>query len=199
MKYTIKKNRLSTLTLIVLATIMVSYTNAGHNEDKIGSLTSAFTSVENDLSLFVDTANKTSFNTYMINFSTTLQNLQRTMDTIVRGQDDEFSKEVDALLEYALQQFNILVDVFKRYNGKPESQAFNFATEIKREFDIEKIFAEMIAKLKNLRCKAHQAGNKPLVKLIEDLAAKIQQKKKVWGAKQNITLIGGLIHRMKCQ
>jgi len=89
--------------------------------------------------------------------------------------------------------------VFKRYNGKPDSQAVNFATEIKREFDVEKIFTEMVNKLKALRCKAHHAGNKHLVKLIEELAAKIQHKKKVWNGKSNLTLVAGLVHRMKCQ
>jgi hypothetical protein len=199
MKYTVKKSTLSTLALIILATLMGSYAFANPNEDKIGSLSSTFTSVENDLSLFVDTSNKTSFNIYMINFTTTLQSLQRVVESVTRGQDDELSKEIDELLDYALQQFNILLDVFKRYNGKPDSQAVNFATEIKREFDVEKIFAEMVNKLKALRCKAHQTGNKHLVKLIEDLAGKIQHKKKVWNGKSNLTLVAGLVHRMKCQ
>ncbi|HLJ30849.1 MAG TPA: hypothetical protein VKU36_00275 [Candidatus Babeliales bacterium] len=199
MKYTIKKSTLSKVALIALATIMGSYALASHHEDKIGGLSSAFTAVESDLSLFVDTANKTSFNTYMINFTTTLQALQRTAESVTRGQDDELSQEIDQLLEYALQQFNILLDVFKRYNGKPDSQAVNFATEIKREFDIEKIFAEMVNKLKNLRSKAQHAGNKQLVKHIEELAGKIQHKKKAWNNKSNLTLVAGLVHRMKCQ
>ena len=90
------------------------------------------------------------------------------------------------------------MDVFKRYNGKPDTQAVNFATEIKREFDVEKIFAELINKLKILRSKAQHAGNKHLVKQIEELATKIQQKKKIWNGKSNLALVTGLVHRMKC-
>ena len=199
MKYNkkMKKSILSKMALILLATI-VTTSYASHNEEKIGSLSTTFTAVESDLSHFVDTTNKTSFNTYIIGFTATLQSLQRTIETVIRGQDDELSKEIDELLQYALQQFNILLDVFKRYNGKPDSQAVNFATEIKREFDVEKIFAELVNKLKTLRCKAQQSGNKHLVKQIEDLATKVQQKKKIWNAKSNLTLVTGLVHRMKC-
>ncbi len=198
MKYNkMKKSILSKTALIVLATmVMTSYTS--HNEEKMESVSTTFISVENELSQFVDPGNKTPFNTFLISFTTKLQNLQRVIEATVRSHNDEISKEVDELLEYSLEQFNILLDVFKRYNGKPDTQAVNFATEIKREFDVEKIFAEMINKLKVLRGKAQQAGNKHLVKQIEELATKIQQKKKLWNAKSNLALVTGLVHRMKC-
>src|SRR5216684_1285585 len=181
MKYInkMKKSILSKTALILLATTIIN-SYASHNEEKIGSFSTAFTKVENELSLFVDQKNNTSFNIYMIGFTTTLRDLQKTIETITRGQDDELSEEIDELLHYALQQFNILLDVFKRYNGKPSTQAMSFATEIRREFDVKKIFAEMVNKLKMLRGKAQQDGNKHLVKQIEELAVKIQQKKKIW-------------------
>lgn len=200
MKYInkIKKSILSKMALILLATATVN-SYASHHEEKIESLSITFTSMENGLSLYVDTGNNTSSNTYLINFNTILHTFEKAVETISRGHDDELSKEINELLEYALQKFNILLDVFKRYNGKPDIQAVNFATEIKREFDVEKIFAEIICKLKNIRSKAQQTGNKHLVKQVEELANKIQQKKKVWSAKSNLTLITGLVHRMKCQ
>lgn len=193
-----KKSILSKTAFIALATMMI-HSYASHNETKMESLSHAFTAAENDLSLFVDQSNNTSFNTYIISLGTTLQKLQRTVEEITRAHDDELSKEIDALVHYVLQQFNILLDVFKRYNGKSADYALSFSAEINQEFDVKKIFAETINKLKALRTKAQQAGHKHLVKQIEEFATKIQHKQKIWNGKTNLALLTGLVHRMKCK
>lgn len=203
MKYiTIKKSILSKIVLITLISLTGSYTYTNHCEDnreKINNVANTFTSVEEYLSQFVDAKNNTAFNLFVIKLKTTLEILQRDIDALTRSHNDELAKEIDELMDYALQQFNILYNIFKKYNGKPDSQAVVFGEEIKREFNTEKIFGEMINKLRILRSKAAHEGDKHLVKQIEDLAKKIQQKKKLWAAKSNLNLINGLMHRMRCR
>ncbi len=197
----IKKSILSKTALIALFSIIGSYTYANHDEtnrEKIHNLSMTFTSVEGDLSQFVDSSNKTPFNIFVIKLRTTLQNLQREIETLTRGHGDELATDIDRLMDYSLQQFNILYDVFKKYNGKSAAQAKEFGEEIRRQFDTDKIFAEMISKLKVLRTKALHAGDKNLVKQIEDLAKKIQQKKTIWTAKTDLSLFLGLTKRMQC-
>lgn len=204
MKYiTTKKSILSKIALIALISVTGSYTYASHyceiNKNRIEHVSDTFTSVEEFLAQFVDSKNNTAFNLFVLKLKTTLEGLQRDIETVTRSHHDDLTKEIDELMDYSLQQFNILYNVFKKYNGKPDSQAVVFGEEIKREFNTEKIFSEMINKLKTLRGKAANAGDKHLVKQIEDLAKKIQQKKNLWTAKSNLSLITGLMHRMRCR
>jgi len=202
MKYiTITKSIVSKVALITLISITGVHTHASQSEinrNDMEQVSKTFTSTEDLLTQFVDPNNKTPFNIFLIKLRTTLQNLQRNIETTTRSYHDDVTTEIDKLMDYALQQFNILYDVFKKYNGKPANQAKDFGEEIKKQFDTEKIFGEMINRLKSLRSKAAQQGDTQLVKQIEDLGKKIQLKRNAWNAKSNAILLVGLMKRMSC-
>ena len=199
MKNTIKKSILSKLALITAMTFMGSYASADHvdnNQEKISNLKRTFIAVEHYLSEFVSVKSKTPFNDFVLKIREKLQHLQRNIEELTRNHGSDLSKEIDDLMDYALQQFNILYNVFKKYNGKPDSHALSFAGEIKREFDTEKIFGVLISKLKVLKNKAGE--DKALVEEIISLINDIEKKKRVWNTKSNSELFGGIAHRMKC-
>lgn len=202
MKHTkTKKSILSKAALIAIISLTGSLTYANHcspDKEKISSLKKTFTSVENYLSEFVSIKSKTPFNEFVLRIKTKLQNLQRNIEELTRNHTSELSKEIDELMDYALQQFNILYNVFTKYNGKPDSQALNFAGEIKKEFDTDKIFSTLIRKLKLLKGKADHEGEKALVEEIAAFISEIETKNKIWNAKRNIDLFTGISHRMKC-
>ena len=198
---TTKMNILSKLALITAITFMGSYTYADHddnNQEKISNLKKTFVAVEHYLSEFVSIKSKTPFNDFVLKIREKLQNLQRNIEELTRGHGNDLSKEIDDLMDYALQQFNILYNVFKKYNGKPDSQALSFAGEIKREFDTEKIFGVLIGKLRILKNKASNTDDKALVEEITGLINDIEKKKRIWNTKGNSELFAGIAHRMKC-
>lgn len=201
MKNTTKKSILSKLALVTAITFMGSYASADHgdnNQEKISHLKKTFLAVEHYLSEFVSIKSKTPFNDFVLKIREKLQNLQRNIEESTRSHGSELSKEIDELMDYALQQFNILYNVFKKYNGKPDNQALSFAGEIKREFDTEKIFSMLITKLKALKAKACSTDDKALVEEIIALINDIEKKKRIWNAKGNSELFAGIAHRMKC-
>lgn len=202
MKYTkTKKSILSNVALITAMLVMGSYANANHgdnNKDKISNLKKTFASVENYLSEFVSVKSKTPFNEFVVRIQMKLHNLQRNIEESTRSNTTELSKEIDELMDYALQQFSVLYNVFKKYNGKPESQAITFASEIKKEFDTDKIFSTMVRKLKVLKSKADETGDSALADEITHLITEITEKNKRWNAKGNMELLTGIAHRMKC-
>ena len=201
MKNTTKKSILSKLALVTAIIFTGSYaygSQSDNNQEKISHLKKTFLAVEHYLSEFVSIKSKTPFNDFVLKIREKLQNLQRNIEESTRSHGSELSKEIDELMDYALQQFNILYNVFKKYNGKPDNQALSFAGEIKREFDTEKIFSMLITKLKALKTKACSTDDKALVEEITALINDIEKKKRVWNAKGNSELFAGIAHRMKC-
>ncbi len=197
----IKKSILSKVAVIAFMLTMGSYTYGNHcetNEKKINNITAVIVSGERILADFVNSNVKTPFNTFLAALGTMLQDLQRKAEALTRSHHDDLTTAIDELEDYTLQQFNILLNVFKKYNGKPNSQAANFALEIRKEFDTEKVFSEMITKLKAIKIKAAHTDDKHLAKEIDRLIQIIQKKKGEWSAKPDWVLLGGLIHRMKC-
>lgn len=198
---TAKKNFLNKLVLITTIAFIGSYAYgecADNNQQKISNLKKTFLAVEHYLSEFVSIKSKTPFNDFVLKMREKLQSLERHMAELTRSHNSDLSKEIDELMDYALQQFNILYNVFKKYNGKSESQALNFAGEIKKEFDTEKIFSILIHKLKILKNKANSTGDKALIEEITALINDIEKKRLKWNAKGNAELFAGISHRMKC-
>lgn len=201
---TTKTSILSKVALITIISFTGSYTYANHCEhhevqaesiDKLGGI---FMSVERLLADFVNSSNKTPFNTFVTKLGTKLQELQRRIETLTRSNNDIVSAEVDKLMDYALQQFNILYSVFKKYNGKPAAHAKAFGDEIKKEFNTEKIFSEMVVKLETIKTKASHENNKHLLEKIDKLITLIKQKKNEWKQKADLVLWAGLTARMGC-
>jgi len=196
-----KKNFLTKLALITTIAFIGSYAYGectDNNQQKISNLKKTFLAVEHYLSEFVSIKSKTPFNDFVLKMREKLQSLERHMVELTRSHNSDLSKEIDELMDYALQQFNILYNVFKKYNGKSESQALNFAGEIKKEFDTEKIFSILIHKLKILKNKANGTGDKALIEEITALINDIEKKRLKWNAKGNAELFAGISHRMKC-
>ena len=199
MKYTkTKKSILSKIAVIALISVTGSYTYTNHAETSIDHIIHVFIPTERNLSGFFNSSNKTPYNTFVEELETILRDFKRKIEAITRNNSDELSTSIEELMDYVSQHFNILCNIFKKYNGKPASYASDFSVEIKREFNTEKIFGEMICKLKILRGKAVHADNKHLVKKIDCLTHLIQKKKSEWNAKKDWVLFAGLTNRMKC-
>jgi hypothetical protein len=198
---TMKKSILNKLALITAITFISSYAYGEHNDNnqkKISIFRKTFIGMEYYLTEFVSITNKTSFNDFNLKMKELLHRLQRHIEELTRTQGNDLSKEIDNLMDYVLQQFNILCNVFTKYNGKPDSQALNFAGEIKKEFDTEKIFGVLISKLKVLKNKACNANEEALAKEIAALISVIEDKRNRWNKKSNPELFAGISHRMKC-
>src|SRR5438477_11821388 len=106
-----KKSILSKIALITAIAFVGSYAygNQGEtNKEKINVLRKTFNSVEHYLSEFVSVKSKTPFNEFVIRIVAKLQNLQRHIEELTRSHTSEVSKEIDELMEYALQQFTIM-------------------------------------------------------------------------------------------
>ncbi len=201
MKYnTIKKAILSKLAVLAFMVITFSaYANPTHHLANVDSIINVFMPTEKILAGFFISSNKTPYNTFVVELDSILHDFQRKIEAVTRSANDELSTEIDELMDYVAQHFNVLCNLFKKYNGKPATCAIDFAAEIKREFNTEKIFGEMITKLKTLRAKAHHADHKHLVKKIDVLTQLIQKKKSEWSAKPDWVLFGGLTTRLNCR
>lgn len=170
-----------------------------HHISKVDNIINVFMPVEKNLAGFFNSSNKTPYNTFVEELDSLLRDFQRKVDTVTRSHNDDISVAIDELMDYVAQHFNVLCNVFKKYNGKPATYAAEFSIEIKREFNTEKIFGEMIAKLKALRAKATHADHKHLVKKIDCLMQLIQKKKSEWSAKPDWVLFAGLTTRLNCR
>ena len=197
-----KKSVLSKVAMIALLVTTVStYTSHNHHhcETNMDSIINVFVPTEKNLSGFFNSSNKTPYNTFVEELDAILRDFQRKIESVKRSHNDEISVAIDELMEYVAEHFNVLCNIFKKYNGKPATYAADFSIEIKREFNTEKIFGEMITKLKALRTKAVHAENKSLIKKIDCLAQLIQKKKTEWSAKADWVLFAGLTTRMNCR
>src|SRR3990172_5286272 len=143
---TIKKSILSKVAVIAFMLMTSSYAFTNNNcETNIDSIISVFIPAEKILVTCFNSSDKTPFNTIVANLDTILRDFNRKIEAVARGHGGELSTEIDELVDYVAQHFNILLNVFKKYNGKPATSALDFSTEIKREFNTEKIFGEMIS------------------------------------------------------
>ncbi len=196
---TMKKAILSKVAVIMFMVMASTSLFANHHITNIDNIINVFIPTEKNLAGFFNSSNKTPYNTFVEELDSILRDFQRKIETVTRSHNDDISVEIDELMDYVAQHFNVLCNIFKKYNGKPATYAADFSVEIKREFNTEKIFGEMIAKLKALRVKAHHADHKHLVKKIDILTQLIQKKKTEWSAKPDWILFAGLTTRLNCR
>ena len=181
---------------VMIMTSAHTFTN-DHCETKLDSIINVFIPTEKNLAGFFNSSIKTPYNTFLEELDTILRDFHRKIEAITRGHNDELSVGVDELVDYVAQHFNVLFNIFKKYNGKPATHAPAFSVEIQRDFNTEKIFGDIIGKLKALRVKATHADHKRLIKKIDYLSQLIQKKKNEWSAKPDWVLFAGLTTRMK--
>lgn len=194
---TTKKSVLSKVAIaLMLMTTAYTFTN-DHYEAKLDNIINVFIPTEKNLAGFFNSSIKTPYNTFLEELDTILRDFHRKIDDTTRSHSDELSVAVDELVDYVAQHFNVLFNIFKKYNGKPVTYAPDFSVEIKRDFNTEKIFGDIIGKLKALRVKATKIDNKRLIKKIDVLSQLIQKKKTEWSAKPDWVLFAGLTTRMK--
>lgn len=198
MKKTMMKSILSTI-LITSLIVTPAYAACPDNEANVTHLAKFVHSVEQHIAHFFDSSKKTPYNTCVIELDKAFQEIKRAIDTTTRGVGDALNKEINEVIDYALKHFTIAYNIIKKYNGKPSTEAAAFATEIKRDFNTEKVFGELITKLKLLKCKACHAGETNLVKKLDTIIAMIEKKRKEWVAKADWVLFAGLKVRMDCK
>lgn len=196
-KNTMKKAILSKIIAVVFMIMASMPILANHHLANIDSIINVFLPAEKNLAGFFNSSNKTPYNTFVLELDSILRDFQRKIDNVTRSHNDDLSIAIDELMDYVAQHFNVLCNIFKKYNGKPATYALEFSAEIKRDFNPDKIFGEMVAKLKILRTKAHHGDHKHLVKKIDCLMQLIQKKKSEWSAKPDWVLGAGLLERMK--
>jgi hypothetical protein len=200
MKNIMKKSTLSRVALLAtLISITGAYANTEH-ETTMQDFGAFVYAVERTFTDFFSQSNKTSYATHMIGLEKLFADFKRKIDAVVtRGNNDALTKEINDLIDYATQQFSIAHNIMKKYNGKSSSEAANFGAEIKKDFNTEKVFGEIVAKLKVLRCKAIESKDDALTKKIETIITMIEKKRKEWGAKSDWSLLAGLTYRMNCK
>ena len=199
MKISIKKSNLSRVALLASLITMTGYANV-HNETAMQDFGAFFYAIERNLTDFFNQKNKTPFATYITALEKLLNDFKRKIeDGISRGTTDALTKEINDLIDYATHNFNIAYGIMKKYCGRPSNEALTFANEIKRNFNHQKIFGDIIAKLKTLKCKSLQAGEGDLAKKIETVIIMIEKKRKEWSAKSEPSLFAGLSVRMNCK
>lgn len=200
MKNTTKKSILSKVALLAsLFMVTGVYANNADNERMVVNFDKFIRAVEGNMSKFFNACNKTAYNTFVIEFEKIILAFKRTIEPATRGTGDALTKELYDIIDYALQQFDIAYSIIKKYNGKPAKEAFAFSAEIKKGFNPEKVFGEIITKLKTLKTKATQANDNVLADKIQVIICEIEQKKKAWNAKSEHTLFAGLAARMGCK
>jgi hypothetical protein len=195
---TMKKTILSKIAIIAF-TMMAPILANDHHLSKVDNVINVFMPTEKLLARYFNSSDKTPNNTFVEELDSILRDFQRKIEAVTRSHNDDISVAIDELMDYVAQHFNVLCNIFKKYNGKPASYAADFSIEIKREFNTEKIFGEMITKLKALRAKASHTDNKHLVKKIDCLSQLIQKKKAEWSAKPDWVLFAGLTTRLNCR
>lgn len=195
-----KKSLFSRVALLATLISITGIAHAAENEATMKDFGAFVLAVEEKFTNFFSQTNKTSFNAYIIALENLFNDFKRKIEaTISRGTSDDLTKEINDVIDYALRQFNIACNIMKKYNGKPSSEAPNFGAEIKRDFNTDKVFGEIVAKLKVLKCKATQANEEELAKKIEMVIKMIEQKRKAWNTKSDWSLLAGLSYRMGCK
>lgn len=189
----------SLLYRVVLAASLIGVTATYANNSSEVAITSFgkfVYAIEKLISDFFNASNKTAYNTYVIEFEKNFQDIKRSAESVTRGVCDELTQEIYDVVEYSLQQFNVAYNIIKKYNGRSSTEATAFGVEIKRDFNPEKIFAELIVKLKALKCKAKAAHESAVEKKIDTIITLIEKKRKEWNAKADWVLFAGLKVRM---
>ena len=188
---------------VALLATLISITGMAHaaeNEATMQDFGTFVYAVERIFTDFFSQTNKTPFATHITALEKLFTDFKRKMEAAVsRGTSDALTKEINDVIDYALRQFNIACNIMKKYNGKPSSEAANFGAEIKRDFNTDKVFGEIVAKLKVLKCKATQANENSLAKKIETIITMIEKKRKEWSGKSDWSLLAGLSYRMGCK
>lgn len=200
MKNTMKKNILSRVAMLATLICVTGMAHAAENETAMKDFGTFVYEMDGKFATFFSQNNKTPFNTYIIDLEKLFNDFKRKADAaITRGNNDALAKDINDLTDYAIRQFTIAYNIMKKYNGRPSSESMAFGAEIERDFNTEKIFAEIIIKLKALQTKADKAKECDLLKKINTVIMMIDKKRKEWNAKQRLTLLAGLTYRMNCK
>jgi N-acetylglucosamine-6-phosphate deacetylase len=200
MKNTMKKSTLSRIALLATLICVTGITYGAENETSMKDFGTFVYEMDKNFANFFSQNNKTTFNTYIITLEKLFNDFKRKAEVaITRGNNDALAKEINDLVDYAIRQFTVAYNIMKKYNGKSSNEAMAFGAEIERDFNTEKIFAEIIVKLKVLKDKADKANECTLVKKIESIIMMIDKKRKEWSAKQRLALLTGLTYRMNCK
>jgi hypothetical protein len=202
MKNTLKKSILSAIALVSLSVASTVYTGSAQSEitanniAKLNLIGKLVYTEEKHISDFFSASVKTPYAVLYDAIENIVQDARKSFEPTTRAVGDEITKMIYDIADYALQQFSIPLSIMKKYNGKPSSEAGAFSVEIKRDFNAEKVFGELIARLKVLKSKAMKACETELVSKIDTVITMLEKKRKEWNAKSDFVLFAGLKVRM---
>lgn len=192
-----KKSILSRVALLATLISVVGVANGAENEKNMDNLGTFVHQIEGRFSAFFSQKDKNPFNEHMIKIEQLFNDFKRKVEeSVTRGNNDALTQELNDIIDYVIYQFSIAHTIMKKYNGKPASEALAFGTEIKRGFNTEKVFAEIVNKLTMLGTKAENANESGLAKKAHQIIIMINKKRKEWAAKTEGTLFTGLTCRM---
>lgn len=195
-----KKNILSRVAMLATLICVTGMAQGAENEAAMKDFGTFVYDVDKNFGNFFSEKNRTTFNAYIITLEKIFSDFKRKAEaSITRGNNDDLAKEINDLTDYAIRQFTIAYNIMRKYNGKTSNEAMAFGTEFERDFNTEKVFAEIILKLRALLKKATEANERALMAKTETVITMIDKKRKEWSAKQKWTLLNGLIHRMNCK
>ena len=196
----IKKNIIQR---VIVSTLMCSFSFSFPVVDDpahLDSLNIAATFIHTIDKQFVDlvsTKVKTPMNTCLIDINKTLEDLRQKGNAITRS-NDEITIVLHNLFEYVVRRFNIAYDILKKYNGK-SNLAAELSVELKREFNTEEIFTEILRQLRAIKGISQQRKLCNLIKKVDTLIAMVEKKRKEWNARSEFTLFTGLTYRLQCK
>jgi hypothetical protein len=196
----IKKNIMKKVVVSTLICSLAFSVYASDDDAYIKSTNIAARFVQNINEQFVglvSTNIKAPLNTFLVNIKQLLDDLSNQGNAIKRS-NDEINILLHDLFEYVLIRFNIAYDVLKKYNGKPDKWA-ELSVEMKREFNTEEIFSEILRRLRGIKVVAQQKGNSALIKKLDTIIVMVEKKRKEWNAKSQASLLGGLTYRLGCK
>lgn len=70
---------------------------------------------------------------------------------------------------------------------------------MKREFNAEEIFSEILKRLRTIKGLAQQEGDANLMNKLDTIIAMVEKKKKEWNGRSPAALWAGLTHRLSCK
>jgi hypothetical protein len=198
MKISHKKSNLSRIAfLTALITITSSgYAAANNNEAMMQDVGAFVYAVDGRISDIFNQNNRTSLAVLIVALEKVFTDFKRKCDENLTRSNDELTKDINDLVDYVLYQFSIACSIMKKYCGKPSSEAISLGTEIKRDFNTDKIFSEILTKLRTLKCKVEKNKEHALAKKVEVIISMVEKKKKEWAAKSDVALVTALACRL---
>lgn len=182
-KYLANHTILKRLSLLALMSIPHSYIlSAVSGVSLINFSGSVALREEQHISNFFDKNDPHSWDYFVEEFKKEIIQLTQKINEITRAPGDILLGDAVDFAHYIIQQFNAIIYVFEKHNGKNNVNAFQSDVEA---LNFENTFIVCKAKLEIMKTKAEKDGNSEAVEAIGKLIRAIEIKRKKWSDKLN--------------